>query len=170
MHYTIRPARPTEITQISSIEFAAAARFAPYGLAALFSVKLTPLEILAEGQGRGTLWVAADAHDQPVGFALAGEVGINAHLDELDVHPDHGRQGLGTRLVATACAWAQQAGYPAITLTTLEYIPWNAPFYSRLGFKILSESELSPSLRALLQAEVEAGLPGEGRVAMQRTF
>ncbi|MFN2196266.1 MAG: GNAT family N-acetyltransferase [Anaerolineales bacterium] len=167
MAYTIRLARTTDLPYLPDIEQAAAALFVPYGLAALFSTRLTPWEALAAGQACGTLWVAVEPHDRPVGFALAGEVGANAHLDELDVHPEHGRQGLGRRLVKTVCAWARQGGYPAVTLTTLDYVPWNAPFYARLGFKILDEHELSPELRALLQAEVEAGLPGEGRVAMQ---
>lgn len=34
---------------------------------------------------------------------------------------------------------AQQMRYPAVTLTTFRDVPWNAPFYTRLGFAMLDE-------------------------------
>jgi ribosomal protein S18 acetylase RimI-like enzyme len=112
--------------------------------------------------------VAADVNDRPVGFALADEIGGNAHLDELDVCPAHGQRGLGTALVEVVCHWAKASGYRAITLTTLRHIPWNAPWYQRLGFRVLEEHELSAALHQLLQEEIQRGLPADQRVAMRR--
>jgi GNAT superfamily N-acetyltransferase len=112
--------------------------------------------------------VAADEDDRPVGFALARIIGDNAHLDELDVDPAHGQQGLGTALVETVCDWAEASGYCAITLTTLRHIPWNAPWYQRLGFRVLEEYEWSAALRDLLHEEIHRGLPANQRVAMRR--
>jgi GNAT superfamily N-acetyltransferase len=114
------------------------------------------------------LWVAVDRENRPVGFALGGVVGQNAHLDELDVLPDHGRRGLGRALVEAACDWAREAGYRAITLNTLSHIPWNGPFYERLGFRILAPAELTAEQNELLRREIEAGLPAENRVVMRR--
>ena len=114
------------------------------------------------------MWVAADDNDRPVGFALANEVGGNAHLDELDVHPAHGQHGLGTALVEAVCEWAKASGCHAITLTTLRHIPWNTPWYERLGFRVLKDHEMSAALRELLREEIQRGLPAEQRVAMQR--
>jgi len=114
------------------------------------------------------LWVAADELDRPVGFALASIVGDNAHLDELDVHPAHGQRGLGAALVEAVCDWARASGYRAITLTTLRDIPWNAPWYQRLGFRVLEENELSQALHDLLQEEIQRGLPAHKRVVMRR--
>lgn len=167
MSYTIRLANSGDLSLLSEIERAAATLFAPYALDQLFSTILTPLYVFAEGQQAGQLWVAVDAQDQSVGFALASQLGGNAHLDELDVHPEHGRRGLGTQLVNIVCSWARQQGYPAVTLTTLEYIPWNAPYYARLGFRQLAPTELTPELQELLQIEIEHGLPAKGRVAMR---
>lgn len=167
MSYTIRLAQAEDLPHLSAIERAAATLFAPYGLDQLFSTILTPQHVFAEGLEAGQLWVAVDNKEQPVGFALASEVGANAHLDELDVHPEHGRRGLGTQLVNTVCNWARQQGYPAVTLTTLDTIPWNAPYYTKLGFRLLAPSELTPELQELLQIEIEHGLPAEGRVAMR---
>ena len=98
----------------------------------------------------------------------AHEIGDNAHLDELDVHPAHGQRGLGTALVEAVCDWAKASGYRAITLTTLRHIPWNARWYERLGFRVLEEHELSAALRELLREEIQRGLPAEQRVAMRR--
>ncbi len=166
--YHIRLARAEDLSALPCVEREAAARFAPYGLAGPLANILTSIETLREGMKAERLWVAADESERPVGFALAGEVGGNAHLDELDVHPAHGQRGLGTALVEATCNWAKASGYCAITLTTLRHIPWNAPWYERLGFRVLEEQELSAALRELLQEEVQRGLPAEQRVAMRR--
>jgi GNAT superfamily N-acetyltransferase len=166
--YHIRLAREEDLSALPAIERAANALFANYGLAEQFAHLLTPIELLRAGMKTDRLWVAADDLDQPVGFALAGVVGDNAHLDELDVHPAHGQRGLGAALVAAVCEWASASGYRAITLTTLRHIPWNAPWYLRLGFRVLEENELSQALRDLLHEEIQRGLPADQRVAMRR--
>jgi GNAT superfamily N-acetyltransferase len=166
--YSIRLAREEELPWVQEIERLAAGRFAPFGLAETLSTVVTSEADLRQGWESNRLWVAVDGHDRPVGFALGWLVGENGHLDELDVLPEHGRRGLGQALVETVCSWARQAGYPAVTLTTLSHIPWNAPFYERLGFRILRPEEHTAELRALLQEEIEAGLPAENRVVMLR--
>jgi len=166
--YKIRLATPRDLTLLPIIERRAAENFEGFGLAGLFARVLTPYSALELAQKEELLWLAVNQSDTPVGFALACEVGGNAHLDELDVDPRHGRQGLGRGLVETVCDWASQAGYPAITLTTLSHIPWNAPFYEKLGFRILKPEELTTPLKELLRSEVAYGLPEENRVAMLR--
>jgi GNAT superfamily N-acetyltransferase len=166
--YAIRPARPGDLAALPEIERAAAALFAEFGLAERFAAVLTGFEHLESGCAAGRLWVATDAAGVPVGFALASLLGDAAHLDELDVHPDHGRRGLGRALVAEVVAWARAQGFAAITLTTLRQVPWNAPFYESLGFHVLADAGLSPELRALLREEIERGLPAEQRVAMRK--
>jgi GNAT superfamily N-acetyltransferase len=166
--YHVRLARSDDLGALPGIEQAANTLFAAYGLAEQFSNLLTPIESLREGVKADRLWVAADEVDRPVGFALAGSVGDNAHLDELDVHPAHGRRGLGAALVEAVCDWARASGYRAITLTTLRGIPWNAPWYQRRGFRVLEENELSQALQELLQEEIQRGLPADQRVAMRR--
>ena len=75
-------------------------------------------EELKAAHARGHLWLAlADHH--PVGFAHVKVLEPTvAHLEEIDVHPDHARRGLGTRLVMAVCAWAATARYREVTLTT----------------------------------------------------
>ena len=114
------------------------------------------------------LWTAVTrASGLPVGFALVTIVDGSAHLHEMDVHPDHGRRGLGTALVGAVVEWARGKRFSCVTLTTFRHLPWNGPFYRRLGFEALSPAELTPGLARLLDQEVRDGLDGSKRVAMR---
>lgn len=165
--YQIRLAELQDIPLLPEIERAAARLFA--GLDLVQDLDDTrSIEELERAQKAGRLWVAATASGQPVGFAMTIEVDGLAHLDELDVHPKHGRRGLGTALVVTVCEWAKGAGFKAITLSTFVNVAWNAPFYARLGFRNLSENELTKGLLHLREAEAGLGLPISKRVMMRR--
>jgi GNAT superfamily N-acetyltransferase len=166
--YEIRSAVAADLPWLPEIEREAAALFAEFGLADVFAHILTPASDLEEGLRSGRLWVATAPDDSVVGFALACVVGGNAHLEELDVLPKHGRRGIGTALVEAFLRWAAESGFRGATLTTLEHVPWNAPFYQRLGFRVLARRDLPPELSQLLRREIERGLPAENRVAMQR--
>ena len=52
-----------------------------------------------------------------------------------------------------------------VTLTTFEDLPWNAPFYQRLGFRKLTEDELNAPIATLLERERAVGMIR--RVAMR---
>jgi GNAT superfamily N-acetyltransferase len=165
--YQIRLARPQDILLLPEIERTAARLFA--GLDLFQDLDDTrSIEELERAQKAGRLWVAAEPNGQPVGFAMAIEVDGLAHLDELDVHPEHGRRGLGTALVETVCEWAKSAGFRAITLSTFTDVAWNAPFYARLGFKTVPEDELTDGLLHLREVEAGWGLPISKRVMMRR--
>jgi GNAT superfamily N-acetyltransferase len=167
--YAIRAAMESDLSRLPGIERSAAALFEPFGLAEALARVLTPSCDLEEALRTGRLWVATRAEDEVVGFALASVVGGNAHLDELDVAPEHGRRGIGTALVKEFLRWAGEGGFAGATLITLRHISWNAPFYERLGFRILAPRELSPALSELLRQEIQRELPSEGRVAMYRS-
>ncbi|MCP4590970.1 MAG: GNAT family N-acetyltransferase [bacterium] len=166
--YRIRRPRRDELAALPEIERLAAERFASVGLAEVMSQIVTPVELLRERAQAGQVWVAAGEEDQPVGFAVVSVLDGNAHLDELDVHPEHGRRGIGSALVETVCEWARATGYCAVTLSTLRNVPWNAPLYGKLGFRILLVRELTPALLQLLESEARLGLPMEDRVLMRR--
>jgi GNAT superfamily N-acetyltransferase len=128
----------------------------------------TDVQALRQAQRHGRLWVAL-AGDTPVGFAHVGIREPNAaHLEEIDVHPQHGRRGIGRRLVSAVCDWAERQGHRAVTLTTFRDVPWNMPFYARAGFEEIPAAALSPALTAILQDEARRGLNPARRVAMVR--
>jgi GNAT superfamily N-acetyltransferase len=55
-----------------------------------------------------------------------------------------------------------------VTLTTFRDVPWNGPFYERLGFRVVAGAELSAALRAIADDETRRGLDPSRRVAMER--
>lgn len=108
------------------------------------------------------LVVGSPAH----GYASVGEADGNAHLEELAVVPGQMRRGLGRRLVESACAWAVERGYPAVTLTTYADVPWNAPWYARLGFEIVED--FGADVRERRDWERSVGLDAVGRRVVMR--
>lgn len=167
--YEIRLARPDEVASLPAIERAAAQLFANNA----FGVDLGTLEEtasvddLAAAQRAGMLWVAVAPSGEPVGFACARWLGDQPHLEELDVRPDHARRGLGAKLVRAVIEFARARVAAAVTLSTFRDVPWNGPFYERLGFRALDASELTPPMRDLITAEARKGLPIERRVVMR---
>ena len=129
-----------------------------------------PLEEFQAAQTAGLLWVALSWQLQPVGFALVERVGTWLHLEEIDVHPLHGRRGIGAALVETVCAWGRDRGYAHMTLTTYRDIPWNGPFYAKLGFKVLDVEDLTPELRERVEDEAARGWGLLPRVVMQKVL
>lgn len=165
--YTIALARPQDLARLPGIELAAASLLAGHAPESVLR-ETTSQSDLEQAQRHGHLWVAL-AQDRPVGFAHVEirEPGV-AHLEEIDVHPEHGRRGLGRRLVVAICEWAVTAGYQSITLTTFRDVAWNMPFYARLGFEAIPGAELSPALRSVIDDEARRGLDPSRRVAMRR--
>lgn len=162
--YTIRAARPDDLPLLPAIERAAASQFRATAFAFIADF---PLASPALDLGHERVWVAVDADDRPIGFAVAHPLDGAIYLHELDVHPDHGRRGIGRRLVAAVAAWGRENGAAAVTLATFRDIPWNGPYYARLGFHPLADDELGPGLRAIRQAEADAGLPAAERTCMR---
>jgi predicted N-acetyltransferase YhbS len=166
--YTVGLARREHIRMLADIERAAAALFPDDVLTPEIRASAVPVEQLEAACSEGRLWTATMKTGSPVGFAIAIRESNAAFLQELDVHPAHQRKGLGRRLIRNVISWAQAHESSCVTLTTFEYVPWNAPFYSRLGFRKLAEHELSCELLERLQAERRQGL--RQRVAMQLTL
>lgn len=168
--YVLRDARADDLGALPDIEREAAMLFAPWGLDALFATSTTPLDVLHEGLARGGLIVAARRDvDLPVGFALWQRVDWHAHLDELDVHPEHGRRGLGGALLRETMARARAAGLARLTLATMREVPFNGPWYRRAhGFRELREGELGPGLRTIFERELVGGYPIDARVFLVR--
>ena len=154
--YPIVEAAPKHLAAIPRIELAAATLFSTADLPLGIRHRVTDHGELASAQQDGRLWTALGPGRLPVGFALATLLDGQAHLDEMDVDPAHGRQGIGTRLVHTVIDWARSRRFENLTLMTFRHLPWNAPFYAKLGFVPLSTREMA-----------EAGIDTAKRVGMR---
>lgn len=165
--FTIRTARADELDRLRQVEHSAGQLFRTVGMGAIADHQPTTIEDLAAARVSGLLWVGAPDHDL-VGFALADEIDGNLHLDELAVDPGFARQGLGSALVETVCAEAKVRGCPWVTLRTFADIPWNGPFYLKLGFRECPDSAVTPSLWRLISEEPAKGLNVSPRIFMRR--
>jgi GNAT superfamily N-acetyltransferase len=163
--YSIGLSRSEELTLLTDIERRASDLFLAFPFTADIPADPSPLSDFEDAHRAGLLWVARAAGGEPVGFALVEDFGPHLHLEELDVLPEHGRRGLGTRLVRAVLSCAAARGQ-AVTLSTFRDIPFNAPFYARLGFRVLPPEEWSPALADRMSEEAARGLAPEQRIAM----
>jgi GNAT superfamily N-acetyltransferase len=164
--YAIRSARIEELTQLAPIEQAAAIRFRDTPYAFLADGEPLLIEFIQQRFQAGQVWVAVDRDDIVIGFAITHEVDWTLYLQKIDIAPEHGQRGIGKALVETVQTWGARSGYAVMSLSTFRNLPWNAPFYTKLGFRILDASELTEGFQTIRQHEDEAGLPIDDRVIM----
>lgn len=152
---------------LPSVELAAARLLSGHAPESVLSEATSP-DDFERSRNEGHLWVAL-SDDVPIGFAQVKILEPRvAHLDEIDVHPEHGRRGIGTRLVKAVCEWAALSAYRSVTLATFRDVRWNMPFYSKLGFEVIPREILSPALRLVVDDEARRGLDTTRRVVMRR--
>ncbi|MEE4494846.1 MULTISPECIES: GNAT family N-acetyltransferase [unclassified Streptomyces] len=164
----IRPARRSDLPLLQDIERAAGEPFRTLGMSCVADDDPPPLELLNGYREAGRAWVTTGPDNRPLGYLIADEVDGSAHVEQVSVHPSAARRGLGSALIDHVAGWAAAGGLSALTLTTFSHVPWNAPYYARLGFRVLTESELSDGLRKIRAEEAEHGLDRWPRVCMRR--
>jgi GNAT superfamily N-acetyltransferase len=165
--YAIRRARARELPRLPGIERRASELFRGVGLEKIAEHEPHEVKEFEEACTEGRLFVA-DHDGEPVGFALVELVDLVPHLHELAVDPDHGRRGLGRRLVEFVCEWARRRGHRVLTLTTYRDVPFNGPFYRELGFEPVPASDVGPGLAGLRRRERDAGLDAAPREILRR--
>lgn len=166
VNHSLRWARPDELRAVQEIEHRAATRLASVGLPAAVNLPVQPIEALQATCDQGRLLVATDEADRPVGFAIFSLHDDEAHLEEIDVVPEHAGRGVGRQLIQVVVAQTRDAGLSRLTLTTFRDVPFNAPFYARLGFRIVDDAHLSPRLLHIREEERRNGVDLAPRVAM----
>jgi GNAT superfamily N-acetyltransferase len=164
----IRPARADDVPTLRSIEVAAGLAFLDLDMAKVAGDEPLPAEVLASFLRAGLAWVVADSADHPVAYLIAEPVDGCLHVEQVSVHPDHARRGLGRRLIDQAALAAAGLGLPALTLTTFVDVPWNGPYYLRCGFRYLTPGQETPGLRAIRAHEAGHGLDAWPRACMRR--
>jgi GNAT superfamily N-acetyltransferase len=166
-HVTVRLAEPRDIPAMQEIEIAAGSLFAAIGMHDVAADGAHETEVLAGYVAAGRAWVA-ERGGGVCGYALVDVLDGAAHLEQVTVHPDHGRQGIGGRLIDAVAAWARDQGYAALTLLTFRDVAWNGPYYRRIGFADVPDAALGPELAALRAHEADIGLDVGIRGAMRR--
>lgn len=158
----IRPGQRCDFAAINRAELSAGTLFEGTHMAWAVGDS-TPATVLDEGVENDSLWVA-EADGMVAGFLLVEEIGRDLHLREVAVSREFQGRGFGRALVETALAEAARRGLAAVTLTTDRTLSWNAPWYAKLGFAILSGSDIPRRLARQLATEPER----HQRCAMRR--
>ena len=164
----IRAARPTDLPRIRDIEVAAGELFRGLGMDAIADDS-PPSESEMEPYLRdGRAWVATDPADNPIAYILVDVIDGWAHIEQISVHPVHSRKGVGSALINHVERWAAARNLQGMTLTTFSDVPWNAPYYERLGFTPLPEHAWPDGLHEIVREEIQHGLAAWPRVVMKK--
>lgn len=164
--YTVRAAHADDLAHLPRVEHAASQKFRDTQYPKIADEVPTSVDEFRSWLERGALLVAVDADDDPVGFAIVHELDGQAYLHEIDVDPAHGGRGVGRLLIAHVCDWARSHDYRQLTLSTFADVPWNAPYYRRIGFVEIDDRALGPMLRDVRRKERKAGLDVARRLFM----
>jgi GNAT superfamily N-acetyltransferase len=163
----IRLARPDELAELIAIDDDACTLYGEAGVtvslpeAHPFVLDEQARWLAAAARGRVLLAVRAAV---PVGFCALGRVDGAAYVEQLSVRRAAMRSGVGSALLARVLG-APPPG--PVWLTTYAHLPWNRPWYERVGFRVVADGLCGPELRRHLEEERAAlPLPAE-RVAMR---
>jgi GNAT superfamily N-acetyltransferase len=162
----IRLARRADLPFLADIQLSAGELFRGTHMDFAADHPPTPLADFEAACADATLWVSEDA-GHCNGMLLAEASRDDLHILELSVVAHAQRRGIGSALLAAAIAAARLRGLSSLTLTTDRTLPWNAPFYARNGFVMLTPDATPGWLRAILRHEAQAGLKAEWRCAMR---
>lgn len=165
----IRLAEWDDLASLPALQLAAGEAFRDIDMTDVADNPPQPAEELALYQRAGRAWVGVDSTDTPMGFVVVDLLDGCAHIEQVSVHPTVRGQGLGRRLIDHVASWAADMRLPALTLSTFRTVPWNAPYYRRLGFRELEGGQITPGLRSVLEAEATFGLDPSTRVCMRRS-
>lgn len=164
-----RAAIDRDVRRLQDIEVAAGRSFRSIDMSWVADDPPPSTELLLEHVAAGTAWVAVDG-ETVVGYVIASMVDGEGHIDQVSVDPLAARRRIGERLLALVDDWAVAQGATATTLTTFRDVPWNAPYYRRLGFTQIADEEIGPGLQSIRAAERAAGLDAAPRLAMRRVI
>ena len=155
--YAITGADAEDVPALVEINLAADELFAGTGLVDEASLtEHVPETVLEDAIAMRHLFVARFGQVDPVGFALTSVREGVLYLDQVSVHPDHGRKGIGAALVDRVVADARDRKLGSVVLSTFRELPWNGPFYKKLGFKEIKPEQLAPWMQELEATQAES--------------
>jgi GNAT superfamily N-acetyltransferase len=165
--YRIERGAAAQAHRLRAIERAAGARFRAVGMDDVAEGEPTPVSILEDRADVGRLCVAVGDNEELAGFLIWSPKDGFAYIEEVSVHPDHAGHRLAARLIERL-ADDLRGRFPALTLATFRDVPWNAPYYARLGFAELPRNETGPQHDETWRHQAENGLDMSRRLLMIR--
>lgn len=166
---TARPLRRADYAACQDVERDAGTRFLAVDMPEIADDDPPDLALLARFADAGRAW-AWDEDGEVAGYILVDVVDGAVHVEQVSVRTAYAGRRIGRALIDHAAEWARARGIERMTLTTFAAVPWNRPYYVRLGFRELPEGEWGPELRAVVAREVGHGLHRWPRLVMVRAL
>ncbi|MBT2789885.1 GNAT family N-acetyltransferase [Paraburkholderia strydomiana] len=165
---TFRLAAPGDAETVRTIEFEASLRFVSVGMSGIADAPPMSLAFVERKIAAQELIVAVNAEGTCAGFVMFEPQPARIYIQELDVLTSHAGRRIGAALIEQVAQLARSWQIMQLVLSTYREVPWNAPYYRRLGFRDIDEAELDAALRARRDAHIARGLDESKRVFMRR--
>lgn len=162
-----RFATADDVPQIAPLEKAAAEMFRDIDMEAIADDAPIAESRLAQAVEDRLLWVATEFGTVRA-YLLAEPLADSLYIEQVTVHPEAAHRGIGARLIESVAADERAVELGKLSLISFENVPWNAPYYERLGFLDLAESEWPAGLHEKVEEEKARGLHSWPRVVMTR--
>ena len=160
----IRALAERDLERVREIERQASDLFRSVGWDDVADDEPDSVPVLRAYAAAGRAFVAVTADDRPAGYILLRELDGSGYIAQVSIDPAFARRRIGAGLIDRAADWAREQGLFALSLTTFVDLPWNAPYYRRLGFVEIAAP--TPGLAQVRAAEKAAGLDRRPRTAM----
>ena len=167
--YIIERAREAHAHELRAIERAGGARFELIGMPEVAKGEPTPATILEDRARNGQLYVAVAGNAALAGFLCWSPKDGMAYIEEISVHPDHAGHRLAAHLIDRLAA-DLRGQLALLSLSTFRDVPWNAPYYAKLGFVELPFGSAGPEHRESWRHQEKAGLDMSRRLFMTRAI
>jgi ribosomal protein S18 acetylase RimI-like enzyme len=171
--FVIRAAVEADIDVLAVIESAGDAQFAAAGHPEFHGGETisreTALTAIAEDRLKAA--VSEDLANMGaavvVGWLMTGVEGDEFSIAQVAVLPTQQKSGIGRALMGHAISTAIDLGHRSVLLDTQADIPWNKPWYERLGFEVVPKEQWTDAMRLTSRAQQAAGLDWSTRVHMR---
>jgi amino-acid N-acetyltransferase len=88
------------------------------------------------------------------------------YIEDISVHPDFQRVGVGTKLFEAMRDEARDAGIPQLVVRVWTKAPWAMAFYKKLGFVLIDDGAPAPVAKWKEQRSSGRPLTRPGEIAM----
>lgn len=166
--FTFRFAVPDDIEAVRAIEYEAAQRFVTVGMTGIADAQPMNATFVRRKIEASEIIVAVDSQARCGAFVMFAPLETRFYIEELDVLTAWAGRRIGAALIEQVGLLAARAGAQQLVLSTFRDVPWNAPYYRRLGFSIMDGAQLDAKLRAIRASHVAHGLDESRRVFMCR--
>jgi GNAT superfamily N-acetyltransferase len=168
--YVLRPATSQEVGSLPAIEMASAARFHDSVHPGAADGQPISEGLHARWLAHEGVWVAESPRGELVGFVDWIPMALDMFVVELDVHPDHAGRRLGSQLLDAIAEFGSRLGFERMVLRTYRDVPWNEPYYRKLGFAPLAREEEHAELANVRAQESSVGLDDSKRSTLYRAL